>query len=222
MFSSGWRGRPRGRVKTPPEESPSLGSVYSVSTHLQEIARLLEEINAATEHIAHAVEGVDAYTASLKRTSEVTRYVWRAIEALPVGSLPSIRGPVEMYKSLVRDIHLAIESNTMTNQIASDFDRHIDTFLDDFKTRIATVTNRQHDSVSALQVPSSHFFQNSHHLIISGGNFVHQINQTDALVRERSRKKYCICNIFRQSFYFDLQATVDILNPKLLEWRRDS
>ncbi|KDR67714.1 hypothetical protein GALMADRAFT_1074294 [Galerina marginata CBS 339.88] len=163
-------GSPRARIK-PPAEAPPPGIQADDAIRYLET---LKEILDLAEKIDQWIVGDDCIPHTLRKTSDLSRWIWAEVESLPLATARSMALPVEVYKSILQTILTNLERNTMDLKVANTLSARIDRCLDEFQLRftqagIAMAQSSRH--VAEAQGGSS-FFQNAHHFRIIGSTFV--------------------------------------------------
>jgi len=164
------------------------------SPHPLEVARVfntITEIFVASEIIRRNEGGNSCSslpTAMLRRVSALSESLWEEVISLPPSTIPPLYKPLIIYRHILLDIERILSSND-TVEISDDtINRRLDDFLFQFQGAVDLLKG----PISQQNSPNStHFFQNSHHIIISGGNFNASTSNPvvhDPVLREQSRK----------------------------------
>jgi len=161
-------------------------------SHPDEVVRVL---NTITEILAASAEirvirrderGNSCLpTATLDTVSAFSEFLW----SLPLSTILPLHNHLIIYKCILAEIQHILLCSSDPAEISDD---KIGCRLDDFRIQFQ-------EALDLLKCPagqrispnSTQFFQNSHHIIISGGNFSASTNNPvvhDPVVREQSHK----------------------------------
>jgi len=174
---------------------PLKNSISSlVSSHPHEVARVLNtitEILAASAEIRRD-ERVNSCLpiATLDTVSAFSESLWEEIESLPLSTISPLLKPLIIYKLILVDIQHILRSTDSVEISDDTIDRRLDDFLLQFQEALDLLkwpTGQRNSPIS------THFFQNSHHITISGGKFSSSTVTSnpvvhDPVVREQSHK----------------------------------
>jgi len=168
----------------------------SCPSHPHEVTRVLNtisEILAASAEIVrrdHERGNSRLPTATLDRVSALSESLWEDVILLPLSAIPSLYKPLIIYGLILADIQHILSSSDLV-EISDDSDT-IDRRLDDFQLQFQEALDLLKGPADERSPPNStHFFPNSHHIIISGGNFTASTSNPvvhDPVVREQSHK----------------------------------
>jgi hypothetical protein len=162
-----------------------------VSPHPYEVAcafNTINEISAATADIIRRNERGNSClpTAMLERVSAVSESLWEEVKSLPVFAIPPLHKHLIVYGLILVDIQHILSSN---DPVDDTIDSRLDDFLLQFQEALDLLNHKGPTQRSSPN--STHFFQNSHHIIISGGNFSASTSNPvvhDPVLRDQSRK----------------------------------
>ncbi|KAF8806116.1 hypothetical protein BYT27DRAFT_7191415 [Phlegmacium glaucopus] len=185
------RPRHRGRLKAPniptsldnvvpsPPRPLEVAPVFNTMTRIWAASAVIDIIRGDKE------ENSCLPTATLDRVSTLSTSLWEEILPLPLSIVPSIQSSLTMYELILVDIQQILSSNDPLG-ISDDT---IDCQLDDFMVQFQEALNPLKGTISQSNPPNStHFFQNAHHLLISGGNFNNNPVVHDPVLREQSHQ----------------------------------
>jgi len=172
---------------------PLDNSVFSqVSPHPHEVAGVLNTITVilatSAEIIRRDEKGNSCLsTTMLDRTSVLSESLWEEVLQLPLSTIPPLQRSLTIYERILVDIQHILNSSDPVGISDDTIDRRLDDFLLQFQTALDLLKG----STGQRSSPNStHFFPNSHHIIISGGNFSTSNTSNpvvyDPLVREQT------------------------------------
>jgi hypothetical protein len=172
--------RRRRKRDEPPDKRPP-GKKYSVKDS-RIVLQWLEAIETTTLYISWAETDFQDILHLHKRISEVSDFVSETIGSFPVDLLPTLLDALEKYQSILSEISSCLDAGAISLE-ANNYRERIDSFLCDFKGRLhSNNTSNEINNYSE----AGHFFPNSHHFVVAGGNFT--INSVDSEARQRTDK----------------------------------
>ncbi|KAF8806098.1 hypothetical protein BYT27DRAFT_7242957 [Phlegmacium glaucopus] len=185
------RSRHRGRLKAP-NIPTSLENPVSFSPRPPEVAPVLNMItriwaaSAAIDSIRRdKEENACLPTATLDRVSALSASLWEEILLLPLSTIPSLQSSLTIYELILVDIQQILRSNDPLRMSDDTIDCQLGNFIVQFQEAL----NPLKGTISQRNSPNStHFFQNSHHIHISGGNFSSNPVVYDPALREQSHQ----------------------------------
>jgi hypothetical protein len=176
---------------------PLNNSISSqVSPHPHEVARVLNTITkilAASADINQRNERGNSRlpTAMLGGVSTLSESLWEEVRSLPLSTIPPLHEPLLVYEIILADIHHILNSNDPVEISDDTINVRLGDFLLQFQAALDLLSTSKGPTRQQSSPNSTHFFQNSHHIVISGGNFsASTSNPTvhDPVLREQSRK----------------------------------
>ncbi|KAF8806112.1 hypothetical protein BYT27DRAFT_7191412 [Phlegmacium glaucopus] len=185
------RSRHRGRLKAPNTRT-SLDTFVSPSPHPPEVVPVLNTMariwaaSAAIERIRRDNEENSCLlTATLDRVSALSKSLWEEILPLPLSTIPSLQSSLTIYELILVGIQQILSSNDPLRMSDDTIDRQ----LGDFMVQFQEALNPLKGTISQRNSPNStHFLQNAHHFLISGGNFSSNPVIHDPVLREQSHQ----------------------------------
>ncbi|KDR67030.1 hypothetical protein GALMADRAFT_1133363 [Galerina marginata CBS 339.88] len=169
--------RPRSRFKTPLK----FGSPVEPEDTIPYLQTLQEVLNL-TRQIDRAIKD---NIRLLRRTSGLSRWLWEEARTLPISAVPAMVVPVQAYNSILQEILKHLERDSLDGEVERGLNSQIDLVLDELKKKIATaqpIENQFHAAGSS----GNCFFPHAQNLLITGGNFINQTDDTE--LRETSKK----------------------------------
>jgi hypothetical protein len=186
--------RHRERLKT--LNAPlSLNNFISSSPRPPEIVPVCNTINTMTRICAASAvidiirrdkeENSCLTSSTLDRVSALSKSLWKEISLLPLSTIPSLQNSLTIYERILVEIQQILNSSDPLRMLDDTMDRQLDDFLFHFQEALDPLrgTSSQRNSPK-----STHFFENSHHILISGGTFSSNPVIHDPVVREESHK----------------------------------
>ncbi|KAF8806117.1 hypothetical protein BYT27DRAFT_7191416 [Phlegmacium glaucopus] len=193
------RGR-RGRLKAPNIPTALDNLVSSSSPHPPEVAPVFNTMtriwaaSAVIDSIRRDMEENSIPAATLDRVSPLSKLLWEEILLLLPSTIPSLQSSLTTYELILVDIQQILSSNDPLRVSDDTIDRQLDDFMVQFQKALEPLKISQRVSPN-----STHFFQNSHHILISGGNFSSNPVVQDPVLREQShnilRVLYIQCGV---------------------------
>jgi len=159
--------------------------------------KTMKEILAANDHIIRRNERGNSRlpTALLCRVSALSESLCKEVVSLPPSTIPPLHKPLTIYGLILADIEHILSSNDSVDISDDTIDRRLDEFLLQFQEALDLLKVEGPTRTDQQNSPNSaHFFQNSHHFIIYGGNFNVTSTSTSNLavhdpeLREQSHK----------------------------------
>jgi len=169
-------GRPHVRLKSP-ADPPLHGDTEPLAVepeHAIPYLETLQEILDLTREMEQRTEDNNGNLSTLCRLSDLSTRVWAEVESLPLTTARSMAMSVEAYKSILQKFRAHLEEGTMNEKVEKRLNVQLDLFLKEFNNKIAMAR-------SSIQPAgeSSSFFRNIHQLLITGGNFINHIKDTE-------------------------------------------
>lgn len=182
--------RSRGRLKGP--NIPALVENPESSSEPRQLAGVLDTIDrirATSEKIIQVGRGRDEErlpaSSTLDRASALSECLWEEIRLLPVLAVPTLQTSLRVYEIILFDIQQILNSHN-SPEISDDM---IDRRLDNFMLQFQEALDRIEGTISQQSSPgSTHFFQNSHHILVAGGNFTNNPVLDDPVLRAQSKE----------------------------------
>jgi len=161
----------------------------SSSPHPREVSRVFEtmvEILAASDAIQRDEETKPRLPiATLDRASVLSKWLWEQVLVIPPFSIPHFQRSLTRYKLILVDIQQILSSKDPLEISDGKIDCRLDEFVLQFQEALDFIKG----PISERSLPNStHFFENSHHMVISGGNFSSNPVLHDPIVREQAHK----------------------------------
>jgi len=183
-----------------PARPPRYNSIPSrVSPHPHEVACVLNtitEILAASAEIIRRERGNSCLPiATLDRVSAFSESLWEEVMSLRLSTIPPLNKPLIIYGLILVDIQHILSSSDPRGISDDTIDHRLDDFLLQFQETLDFIKGPTGQGSSPQ---STHFFQNSHHFIISGGNFTASTSNPvvhDPVVREQSHQIFQLMKI---------------------------
>jgi len=170
---------------------PRDSSQVSLHPSPREAARVVKTITEISDTSAEIIRrdkrGKSCLpTATLDRVSALSDSLSEEVMSLPLSAIPPLHKPLIIYKLILVDIL----SSSGPAEVSDDdtTDRRLDDFLLQFQEALDLLKGPTGQRTS---LNSTHFFENSHNIIISGGNFSTSTYNPvvhDPVVRDQSHK----------------------------------